>query len=200
MKMSMPKEEIERQLAITARTTALQNAFTDFHKTGIKYTGTDAEVLEKFKATGREIFVEDGIAFTNYDSEILKVEEALLRHAFDAPQGEVDRRTLPRGASTARPNVRSRAEMTTREKVDYVNEHGEEAFLKLPSKPVTSSEVKTTEDFRRLPRAEKVRRINEDPDAIRKLAPAPTLRQNGTYINHEAIARQRAIRPASRKG
>jgi hypothetical protein len=164
-----------------------------FDRTGINFHSRP-DALAALKTDGREIVFneDDGEPYVHYDSEFLKLDQALTRLALDQ-RSLADGRSLPRGASTARPNTLSRAEMTIAEKVAYVNEHGEEAFLKLPSRPTTTSEVKTTEDFRRLPRAEKVRRINEDPDAIRKLAPPPTARANGTFINHEALARQKAI-------
>jgi hypothetical protein len=56
--------------AAATETAALQNAFAKFHESGVKFNSTDAEVLAKFKEGGREIFIEDGVAFTNYDSEI----------------------------------------------------------------------------------------------------------------------------------
>jgi hypothetical protein len=152
-----------------------------------------AEALAALRATGAEVaFDEQGNPHCRYDSEYLTLTEALTRLALDQ-KGLADGRSLPRGASIARPNALSRAEMTTAEKVAYVNEHGEEAFLKLPSRPVATTETKTTEDFRRLALAEKVRRINADPAAIYKLAPGPTARTNGTYINVEALARHKAV-------
>jgi hypothetical protein len=200
--MSMSKEEIERHQAAAAKTTALQTAFKKFQETGVKFQGTDAEVLAKFKEGGHEIFVEDGVARTKFDSEILPLDEALLRYAFDAPQGEVDRRTLPRGgAGTARSSTLSRATMTTAEKVAYVNEHGEEAFLKIPTNYTPTSEVKTTADWLKLSRAERVRRTTDDPQAFEKLLPAPGQRMPWEpYVNHEALERQKQIRPAPRRG
>jgi hypothetical protein len=153
-----------------------------------------AEALAALRAIGAEVaYDEAGTPHCRYDSEYLPLSEALTRLALDN-RSLADGRSLPRGASTARPNTLSRAEMTNKQKVAFVNEFGEEAFLKLPSKPTVTSEVRTTEDFRRLTRAEKVRRINEDPDTIYKLAPAPTARVNGSFIDHDAIARQKATR------
>jgi hypothetical protein len=162
-----------------------------FDETNISFHSRP-EALAALRATGAEVTYDDaGVPHCRYDSEYLTLTEALTRLAMDQ-RSLADGRSLPRGPSTARPNTLSRAEMTTREKVDYVNLHGEEAFLKLPSKPTATSEVRTTDDFRRLTRAEKVRRINEDPLAIYKLAPARTARVNGALIDHAAIARQKA--------
>ena len=108
-----------------------------------------AETLAALRATGAEVAYDDaGTPHCRYDSEYLTLTEALVRLALDQ-RSLADGRSLPRGASTARPNTLSRAEMTIAEKVAYVNTHGEEAFLKLPSKAVATSAVKTTSDITR---------------------------------------------------
>jgi hypothetical protein len=198
----MNPKEIERQQAVASETTALQSAFKKFHESGIKYTGTDADVLANFKASGHEIFVEDGVALTKFDSEILPLYEALVRHAFDAPQGEVDRRTLPRaGAAGGRSGVTSKADLKTmKEKVDYVNKFGEAAFLALPLTGQVTSEIRTQADFRKLPLSEKVRLTNTDPDYVAKFKPSPGTRMPGQpFVDQIKLDRIAAIRPASRK-
>lgn len=170
-----------------------------FDETGIQFRDRVAAIAA-LRATGAEIaYDEAGIPHCRYDHEFLKLSDALVRLAID-DRSQADNRTLPRGANTARPNLLSRSEMTTKEKVEYVNQFGESEFLKLPSRPVTTAPVITTEDFRRLSRAEKVRRINEDPDAIYKLKQTPTAVTNGVFVNHEALAKIASIRPASRRG
>jgi hypothetical protein len=157
-----------------------------------------ATALAAFKE-GREIIFEDGQPYTRFDSEYLPLSDALLRFGYDRHE-LVDGRTLPRtGAGAARPGLASKADFpTVKDKVDFINKNGEDAWARLPLTGVAGTEVKTIADWKRLPLSEKVRRVNADPDAVRKLAPTPTVRQHGAFINTEALERQKAIRPASR--
>jgi hypothetical protein len=149
-----------------------------FERTGIKWT-SEAAALAKFKEGGREVIIENGQAFTYYDRETLPLEDALTRWAYDNRDSELfDGRSLPRnGAGLARPGLLSKADMTRAEKVTYVNTHGEDAFARLATKGVgPKGEVKTFEDWKLLPRAEKVRRTNANPNIVNELIRASKAR------------------------
>lgn len=170
-----------------------------FDATGIKFNDR-AQALASFKE-GREIvYDESGEPCTRYDSEYLPLSDALTRFAYDR-RDLVDGRTLPRqGAGSARPGTLSKADFTdVKSKVEFIREHGEDAYARLPLTGVGTSEVKTRQDFMKLPREEKVRRYAADPECFNKLPSAPTDQIKGSFINHAAIAKQQAIRPSSRK-
>jgi hypothetical protein len=190
------KELIDHQKRLTEETTALQKAFKQVKDTGIKFQNTDAEVLASFRAGagGRNITIEDGEAYVVYDGSRIGLAHALERYAFDAAPGEVDRRTLPRSGTIGRRGTLARSEMTLQEKVAFIRENGEEAFAAIPTHPPTSTEIVTREQFRRLSVTEKSRMITAAPDIMSKLAPAPSPRPHGCYINHEAMAKHLATR------
>jgi hypothetical protein len=188
-------EAIAQQKAEAETTTALQTAFGKVRDTGIQFRITDAEILANFKAGGREIVVEDGIAYATYDGSRITLSDALERYAFDAPQGEVDRRTLPRSGTTGgRRGTLAKSEMTLKEKVAFIRENGEEAFAAIPTHPQESAEIVTREQFRRLSVKEKSKMVTADPDILAKLAPAPNPRPHGCFINHSAMAKHLATR------
>jgi hypothetical protein len=190
----------ENEKSITGNINAAANAINQaFDATGVTFHDR-AAALAAFKE-GREVVFEDGQPFALYDREFLPLGDALKRFAYDQRQ-HVDARTLPRtGVGTSRPGIASKADFpTVAEKIAFVNLHGADAWEKLPLTGIGSKEVVTVADFRRLPLAEKTRLINADPDYLYKLKPSPGLPQPGqARINHEAIERQKAIRPASRR-
>jgi hypothetical protein len=196
--MTTTEEALAKERAEAKTTAALQAEFAKFHESGIKPNVSDPELLALLKE-GRHITVEDSTAYTVYDGEKIAVGEALKRFVHDRREF-VDGRTLPREGVTGRPGVTSKADLKTfKEKVAYVNKFGEAAFLALPLTGQVSSEIRTFEDFRKLPIEEKNRLINADPNYMEKLKPSPGHRMPGqAFINHELLERQKAIRPASR--
>jgi len=142
-----------------------------FDATGISFHSRP-DTLAAFKATGSEI-VYDEISepFTKYDGEgLLPLKDALERFAMD-DRSLSDNRTLPRNGVAARPGgTDSKASYTTTaEKVAYIGRYGLASWEALPSAPIFSSEVKTQEDFFKLSRAEKSRRLLIDADACNRL-------------------------------
>lgn len=197
--MSLPKEEIERIQAATAKTDALQSEFRKFHESGIRPNIDDSQLLSLLKE-GREFTVEDGVAFTVYDGERVAVSESLKRLLSDRREF-VDARTLPReGVSGGRPSVASRADLKTlQDKVAYVNLHGENAFAALPLTSQATSEITTFEQFRKLPISEKAR-LTEDPGYIYRLKPSSGQYMPGqAKINYEALDKVARTRAGYRK-
>lgn len=141
-----------------------------------------AEALAAFKAD-REIVVENGQLFALYDGCTQPLGDAFAKFGADN-RGLIDGRSLPRtGVDAARPGPLSKADLkTVAEKVAFIAEHGSEAFEQLPLQPVHTGEVKTFEDWMKLPTAEKVRLTALDPHIVRKLRPSPSARQHGTFI------------------
>ena len=186
-------EEIQpKPLTQQEEVAALNKAFDDsaihFHDR--------ATALAALKEGGRQIVWQDGTPHIVYDSIQLPLPDALKRFGFDR-RDLVDGRTLPKqGLGTSRPSVLGRDSFSSdSEKVAWIKEHGYEAWQKLPSRGVqVTSELKTFADWTKLPTAEKVRLIGEDPNIISKLAPGQPSRPGGVYINHEAMERIRKIR------
>jgi hypothetical protein len=86
--------------------------------------------------------------------------------------------------------------MTNKQKVAFINEFGEEAFVNLRLTHTQTAEVKTVADFARLPLAEKSRRITADPGCMAKLLPSPGVRLPGqAYINTAALDKIARTRP-----
>ncbi len=165
-----------------------------FAKTGIKFTKSNADTL---KAFGRDVvFDDDGRPHVNFDSEILPLEDGLTRWAFDSADGVADRRTLPReGAGGGRVGTMSKSGLTLAEKLEFIRVRGGAAYEALPLKSAGTFEVKTKQDFYKLPRAEKVRLTGKDPHFFSKLPDAPSDQPKGGYVNHAALAKHRATRP-----
>jgi len=158
-----------------------------------------AATLASFKQN-RDIVIddEDGQLYSRYDGEVLPLDEALLRFGLDN-RPLIDGRSAPRSGAGGRNLELTKSEITTREKVAFIAQHGADAFEKLPSHPVASSEVKTKQDWMKLPLAEKVRRTKENPNAFAELPNANAGKVPGLFVDKDKIAKQQAIRPASRK-
>lgn len=172
-----------------------------FDATEIKFHNR-SEALAAFKE-GREIeYDESGEPQTTYDGERLPLKDALTRFAYDAPDGVVDRRTLPReGAGGGRKGTLSKSDLDLQGKIAFINQFGGEAYERLPSTGVGSSaEVRTKQDALKLPVKERVRRYAADADWFAKLAdgPAATVAgmtsAGGAKINVVALDKQRRIR------
>jgi hypothetical protein len=188
--MSQPKDQIEQQKALAEETTALQTEFAKFHGSGIKAKLSDPELLTLLKE-GREIIVENGTVSVVYDGEKVTVADALKRLLHDRREF-VDARTLPRVAG-GRGAVTCKADLkTVREKCDWIEANGGEAYEALPLHNVRSEEIKSFEQFRKLPLSEKAR-LTEDPEYIYRLKPSAGPHMPGAAkINTEAIERERA--------
>lgn len=141
---------------------------------------------------------EDGQLYARYDGEVLPLDEALLRFGLDN-RPHIDGRSAPRTGTGGRNVELTKSEMTTREKVAYIAQNGADAFEKLATKPVETTEVKTRQDFMKLSRQERVRRYAENPNAFVDLPNAVSDQPKGSFINREALAKQQAIRPNSKK-
>ena len=188
--MSLDPEEIKRQQAIADETRALQDAFAKFKQTGIVTTKSDAELLAHFRE-GRDIVVDNGVAYVTYDAEKLPLDVALTRYAFDLPAGEVDRRTLPRTGTTARPGITSKADLDTLEKkVAYVQEFGNDAFERLPLRHVQAGPLEYKSQWRKLSIEERVRRTHEDPHAFEKLKDDPPAQAAGIRYEKPGLAEE----------
>jgi hypothetical protein len=191
----MIDEEIQKQKALAEQTSALQSEFAKFHESGIRPNVDDSQLLSLLKEGGREIIVEDGNATTVYDGERIEVSQALKRLLIDRREF-VDARTLPReGAAGGRSSVTSKADLKTlKDKVAYVNQFGENAYLALPLTGQSTSEIKTFEQFRKLPISEKAR-LTKDPDYIYRLKPSEGRYMPGqAKINTAGIAKHLATR------
>jgi hypothetical protein len=166
---------------------------SSFDASGIKFH--DRSTTLQTLTTDREIsYAEDGTASIHYDGEILPLEAALKRFAYDN-RAHVDGRTLPKeGVGTARPGTLSKAAMTLQEKIAFIKEHGADAFSRIASKSYDTQPVDTRQDWMRLSRTEKVRRLAADPDAFTKLPNATSDQPKGGYINHAALEREKAIK------
>jgi hypothetical protein len=164
----------------------------EFDATGVTFHDRVA-TLAALKEGGRDVVFDDGTPKIVYDGELLPMRDALLRYAYDN-RSACDGRTLPRtGVGTSRPGLAAKSDFTTtREKLDYIGQHGSEAWERLPLKGASTSEVLTREGFLKLPRQERMRRYAADPDVFAKLAPAPKPRPSGAFINVEGIERQKA--------
>jgi len=165
-----------------------------FDQTGVKFHDR-AATLQAITADGREVAYDaDGTVRIHYDGEQLSLKDALTRFAYDNRQ-HVDARTLPKeGAGTARPGTLAKSDMTLAQKTAYINQHGAEAFSKIPSKNFDTQPVVSRQDWMRLSRAEKVRRLGADPDAFIKLPNATSDQLKGSFINHTALEREKKIR------
>jgi hypothetical protein len=167
-----------------------------FDKAGLTFHSR-ADALGEFRQ-GREItFDQDGEPSVTYDGENLPLSAALLRFGYDR-RDLIDGRSLPRnGAGKARPGLASKSDLKTfKEKAEFIKQFGGAAYEALPLVGVQSSEVKTRQDWMKLPRQEKVRRLAADPEAFNKLPnAAPTGRVNGSLINQTGIDKHRAARP-----
>jgi hypothetical protein len=172
-----------------------------FDATNIKFRDRST-ALQALLAGGCEvIYTEDGSAQVHYDGERLGLRDALTRLAFDQ-RDLVDGRTLPREGTTGRQGTLSKADMTLQEKIAYVRDHGADAFARIPSVNFDTKPVTTREDFYRLSRAEKVRRIAADPNILAKLPSAPKVSvveqletvAPGVRINRAGLEKQKAIR------
>jgi hypothetical protein len=161
-----------------------------FDATGVRFHDR-ATTLAELKKDGREItFDADGTPSVTYDSEPLQLKDALLRFAYDR-RDLVDGRTLPReGVGSTRPGTLSKADMTLPEKLAFIRDRGADAFAKLPSQNFDTKPLMYREDFYKLSRTEKVRRIALDPDIISKLPSAPKVDAMAA-----ALEREKATRP-----
>lgn len=175
-----------------------------FDQTGVRFHDRPT-ALQALTADGREISYDDnGNPSVAYDGEVLPLKDALSRFAFDNRQ-HVDARTLPReGVGTARPGTLSKADFpTVADRVALIRERGIEFWENLPAQNHDTKPVETREDFYRLSRAEKVRRIAADPDILTKLPSAPRAASPvtqmeqvapGTKVNRAGLEREKAIR------
>lgn len=166
-----------------------------FDKTGVSFHDR-AAALAALKSDGREIVFDDaGEPSVLYDNHQMPLSDALLRLGYDRRE-LVDGRTLPRqGVGASRPGLASKEDFkTVREKLDWIAANGADAWERLPLTGVQSAEVRTKQDWYKLPRAEKVRLTALDPNYFDKLPSAPAVRQHGAFINVEGIERQKAIR------
>ncbi|WP_348267910.1 hypothetical protein [Edaphobacter sp. DSM 109919] len=133
---------------------------------------------------------EDGQLYAKYDAEVLPLDECFLRFGLHNRQ-LIDGRSAPRTVT--------KDQMTTREKISYITTHGADAFEKLATKPVETNEVKTRQDFMKLPLSEKTRRYKENPNAFVELPNAVSDQPHKGYVNHKALDKIKAIRPRSKK-
>lgn len=161
-----------------------------FDKSGLIFRDRAASLAE-FKRD-REIVTsdDDGQLYTRYDGEVLPLDEALLRFGLDNRE-QIDGRSAPQ------PPTKDK--MTQREKIGYISQHGADAYAKLKSHAVVTTEVTTRQQFMALPRAEKVARYAANPNAFVDLPNATGDQMKGSFINHQALKKIEAIRPASRK-
>jgi len=175
-----------------------------FDSTNIKFYDRSV-ALAALKADGREVvFTDDGTARIHYDGEQLDLADALTRLGFDRRE-LIDGRTLPReGAGTARQGTLSKADFPdVQSRVKFIRENGAEAWEKLPTVNHDTKPVTTREDWYKLSRAEKVRRIASDPHAFSKLPAAPSAANPvtkleqvapGTQVNRAALEHEKKIR------
>ena len=175
-----------------------QRIHSSFDQTGISFHDR-ADALAAF---GRPVTFNDhtGDPEAFYDGQDLPLSECLKRFAYDR-QDLVDRRTLPReGMGTTRAAQLSKSSFsTTAEKTAYIREHGVDAWESLPLKPPVSTEVRTKQDFWKLPVEEKSRRIRENPNYVETLPNAPPQVQTGfAKVNYDLLEKQRKLRPGSR--
>ena len=170
-------EENIKPLTESEKATALNESFD---ATGISFHSRP-EALSAFRE-GREVTYTDGVAHSVYDGVQMTLSDCLSRFAFDRKE-LVDGRTLPReGVGTSRPGIASRADLkTVSDRVAYVNAFGAEAFEKLPLQTVDSTELRTFDDWMKLPLAEKVKLTQLDNDIVSKLARTPSSRPNGVW-------------------
>lgn len=172
-----------------------------FTATEIKFSSSNADILAAFKNDGQRevVFDDSGKPFARYDNEILPLHDALVRWAADAPDGTCDRRTLPRSPGGGRRGIASKADLkTTKDKTDYINKFGYDAFAALPSKAAPTAELRFRDQFYQLPVSEKVRLIGQyGEDFIRSLPARPTNQPFGGYVNHTALEKQKQIRGRS---
>jgi hypothetical protein len=144
-----------------------------------------SETLAALKATGSEITYDElGKPWTRYEHEYLELESALIRFGLDQPQ-LADGRTLPRHGAPGRMGTMSKDQLKTiADKVAWINEHGEDAFARLPLTPPVSREVRTQEDWFALPPSERARRWEEDPGAFERLPRAPKQGNANTGVTY----------------
>lgn len=174
-----------------------------FDATGVRFNDRST-ALQSLLADGREItYAEDCSASVAYDGETLPLEEALSRFAFDNRQ-HVDARTLPReGVGTARPGILSKADFPDiQSRVKFIQENGARAWENLPYQNFDSKPVTTRDDWYKLSRQERVRRIEQGGiNAFTKLPAAPKVDPvsrmesvAGAKINRQLLDKERKIR------
>jgi len=183
---------------MTETTTEADRLNSSFDETGIAFHSR-SETLAALKATGTEITYaeEDGKPYCRFDGEYLPLADALTRIALD-DRSLADGRTLPRSGVTGRASLASKADLkSTKEKSDFITKFGFDAYQALPLTGPTSTEVKTQEDFLRLPPREKSRRYGLDPNCFANLPREPKgqspLRGK---THHAALAQELATRGA----
>jgi hypothetical protein len=111
--------------------------------------------------------------------------------AVDHPE-IADGRTLRSLKPAEEQQPKSKSEMTMAEKILFIKLHGSTAFANLPLRPQRIVEVRTQEDFRSLPTANKMQLIAEHgPDWVGRLPKAETEelinRRRGMLINKVKI-------------
>jgi hypothetical protein len=178
---------------------------SSFDATGIRFHDR-AEALAKFRENHIIEHTNEG-AFTTYDGERVDLATGLTRWAYDHRE-VCDARTLPReGAGAARPGIDNKTNYPdAASKAKYIRDNGFDAWERLPVIGPTSNEVLTKQDWYKLPRAEKVRRLTADAQAFEKLPNAPPgqrpvdemVIRGGAKINVAALERQRKIRHGGR--
>ena len=147
-----------------------------------------AAALAAFKE-GREVIYEGGKPHALYGGVVQPLSEALAQFGADN-RALIDGRSMPREGVTGRPGNLSKDDFTTvAEKSAWISEHGGEAYEKLPTHRADTSELRTFEQWVKLPLAEKVRLTKIDNDIISKLQATKPARQGvdgATLAEHNA--------------
>lgn len=173
-----------------------------FDDAGVRWKAERYEVLEAFSKDNEVVYDEDGSAHTYLHGSRVPLRLGLKEWAA-TPEGRelADGRSLRHRESTdsAGNGVTSKADLkTSKEASEFISRFGYERYASLPTKPVVNTPVVYLEDFHALPRAEKVRRINADPDILRKLSRRPSDQPYRGFINHGKLEEQKRVRDGSK--
>ncbi len=173
-----------------------------FIQTGVTWHDRVA-ALAAYKENHEILIDSKGEASTFYDGVEVPLAEGLSRFARDEKQ-HVDARTLPRkGSGLDRPNLESKADYPDlKSKAAVIRDRGFDYWQSLPAVSVETSELKTKADWYNLSLRSKVELTEKDPNLFRNLPNGPTSGSltGSAIINHEALAKQKAIRPNAHLG
>jgi hypothetical protein len=167
----------------------------EFDKSGVVFADR-AAALAKLKLD-HPITYEDGVPVTTFDGRQVPLHKAIQRfaqvHRSDGTIG-VDKATLPDVPSHG---ITSKSEFSsTAERAQFISKFGFDEFDKLPlNTPPPTREIVYQDDYFRLSQPEKMALIDlHGPYYATSLPRRPTGQTPGSFINHDLIAKNKAIK------
>jgi hypothetical protein len=126
---------------------------TAFAESPIKFY--EDAMIENFARLEFDLTVDDsGIATGRLDGKRVPLSAVLEQIAKDRPF-LADGRTTRHLRTDAAPPTPAKSDLTMRQRMDYIDAHGLDAFEKLPLRSVQTREIRTMQDYSALPVATK---------------------------------------------